>query len=141
MFADPESAEYKEGRALLQVLVDEMHTHFKKIVKDGRGNRLSPDWESYADGRVLSATQAEKAGLVDKIGYFEDAKAEAERLAGVSDCSVIEYGRDMSLGALLGLSAEDVQPKLEKAMTEKLSAEMQEQLRLYPGRPMAIWVP
>jgi protease-4 len=141
MFADPESEEYKQGRALLQVLVDEMHVHFKKIVKDGRGDRLSADWETYADGRVLSASQAEKIGLVDKIGYFEDAKAEAERLAGVSDCTVVEYGRDMSLGALLGLNAEDVQPKLEQAMTEKLSAEMQEQLRLYPGRPMAIWVP
>lgn len=47
----------------------------------------------------------------------------------------------MSLGALLGLSAEDVQPKVEKAVSEQLSAELQEQLRLYPGRPMAIWVP
>jgi protease-4 len=141
MFADPESAEYKEGRALLQVLVDEMHVHFKNVVKEGRGNRLNADWETYADGRILTASQAEKIGLIDKIGYFEDAKAEAERLAGISNAAVVEYGRDMSLGALLGLNAEDVQPKLEQAMTEKLSAEMQEQLRLYPGRPMAIWVP
>jgi protease-4 len=141
MFADPESQDYKEGRALLQVLVDEMHVHFKKIVKDGRGDRLSPDWETYADGRIMTATQAEKIGLVDRIGYFEEAKAEAERLAGVTNTAVVEYGRDMSLGALLGLSAEDVQPKLEQAMTEKLSAELQEQIRMYPGRPMAIWVP
>jgi len=141
MFTDPQSEEYKEGRALLQELVDEMHVHFKKIVKDGRGDRLSADWESYADGRIMSASQAEKIGLIDKIGYFEDAKAEAERLAGISNLAVVEYGRDMSLGALLGFNAKDAQPKLEQAMTEKLSAEMQEQLRLYPGRPMAIWVP
>ena len=141
MFADPNSEEYKEGRALLQVLVDEMHVHFKKIVKDGRGSRLSADWESYADGRILSATQAHKVGLVDEIGYFEQAKAKAESLASITDAAVVDYGREVGLGALLGLTAEDAQPKLEQAMTEKLSAEMQEQLRLYPGRPMAIWVP
>ncbi|MCB9933464.1 MAG: signal peptide peptidase SppA [Planctomycetes bacterium] len=141
MFADPQSEEYRQGRELLQQLVDEMHGQFKQIVKDGRGDRLKPDWETYADGRILSATQAENIGLIDKIGYFEDAKAEAERLAGVSGLTVVEYGRDMSLGALLGLEAEDVQPKVEKAVSEQLSAELQEQLRLYPGRAMAIWTP
>lgn len=141
MFADPESEEYMQGRQLLQDLADEMHGKFKQIVKDGRGTKLSTDWETYADGRTLSAEQAKKVGLVDQIGYFEDAKAKAEDLVGIKDLTVVEYGRDMSLGALLGLSAEDVQPKVEKAVSEQLSAELQEQLRLYPGRPMAIWVP
>lgn len=137
MFADPESDEYKEGRALLQELVDEMHTHFKKIVKDGRGERLVADWETYADGRIMSARQALKVGLIDEVGYFDNAKAKAEQLAGIEDAAVVEYGRDMSLGALLGLNAEDVKPKLE----EHISKEIQAQLRLYPGRPMAIWTP
>jgi protease-4 len=141
MFADPESAEYKEGRALLQELVDEMHVHFKRIVKDGRGSKLSADWEIYADGRVMGARQAEKVGLIDKIGYFEDAVAEAERLSGIENLSVVEYGRQVGLGVLLGLNAEDAKPKIEQAVASQMSAELQEQLRLYPGRPMAIWVP
>jgi len=141
MFADPNSDEYKEGRKLLQDLVNEMHAHFKQIVKDGRDTRLSKDWEDYADGRVMSARQALKIGLIDEIGYFEAAKAKAEQLAGVENCAVVEYGRDMSLGALLGLNAEDVKPKLEQAASEQIRADLQAQLRLYPGRPMAIWVP
>ncbi|MCB9894361.1 MAG: signal peptide peptidase SppA [Planctomycetes bacterium] len=141
MFADPESEEYAEGRALLQDLVDEMHGHFKDIVKDGRGPKLSKDWESFADGRVMSARQAEKIGLIDKIGYFEDAKKEAERLAGSDNLTVVEYGRQVGLGALLGMNAKDVKPKVEQAMAEQMRAELQEQLRLYPGRPMAIWMP
>jgi protease IV len=141
MFADPQSDEYKEGRELLQELVDEMHVHFKQIVKDGRGDKLAEDWEQYADGRVMTARQAAKVGLIDQIGFFDDARTEAERLAGVSGMTVVEYGRDMSLGALLGLTAEDAKPSLEQAMGEQFRAEVQEQLRLYPGRPMAIWVP
>lgn len=141
MFADPESEEYRQGRQLLQDLADEMHGKFKQIVKDGRGGVLQPDWETYADGRILSAEQAKKVGLVDQIGYFEDAKAKAEELVQLKGLTVVEYGRDVSLGALLGLGAEDVQPRVEKAVGEQLSAELQEQLRLYPGRPMAIWVP
>lgn len=141
MFADPESEDYREGRELLQQLADEMHDHFKGIVRDGRGTKLKEGWEEYCDGRIFSAAQAEKIGFIDQIGYFEDARDEAERIAGVKNMSVVEYGRDMSLGALLGLGAEDVKPQFEKAATEHLSAELQEQLRLYPGRPMAIWVP
>jgi hypothetical protein len=54
---------------------------------------------------------------------------------------VVEYGRQVGLGALLGLTAEDVKPKMEEAVASHLRAEIQEQIRLYPGRPMAIWVP
>lgn len=141
MFADPESEDYEQGRQLLQELVDEMHVHFKQIVQDGRGTKLKPDWETYADGRVMSATTAQKMGFIDEVGYFEAARAKAEELAGFQDLTVVEYGRDMSLGALLGIDAEDVKPRIEQSMGEELRAELQEQLRLYPGRPMAIWVP
>jgi hypothetical protein len=48
------------------------------------------------------------------------------------------------LGALLGISAEEVE-RMEKAgamaIEERMSARLQAQLRMYPGRPMAIWVP
>lgn len=141
MFADPESQDYQDGRKLLQELVDEMHVHFKGIVKDGRGDKLAADWENYADGRVMSATTAKKLGFIDEVGYFETAKTKAEELANAEGLTVVEYGRDMSLGALLGIDAEDVKPQIEEAMGEQLRAELQEQLRLYPGRPMVIWVP
>jgi protease IV len=138
MFADPESEEYQQGRQLLQELSDEMHALFKSVIKEGRGDRLAENWEEYADGRIFSAETARRLGFVDSIGHFEDAVKEAERLAGVSDVRVVEYGREMGLGALLGLKADNVNAT---AIEERLSARIQEQLRLYPNRPMAIWVP
>lgn len=138
MFADPESSEYKQGQQLLQELADEMHVLFKDIVKEGRGDRLAEDWETYADGRIFSAETALRVGFIDSIGHFDDAVKEAENLAGVSNTRVVEYGREMGLGALLGLKAESANAT---AIEERLSARIQEQLRLYPNRPMAIWVP
>jgi protease-4 len=144
MFADPESKDYIEGRALLQELADEMHVTFKSVVREGRGGKLSADWETYADGRVMSSSQALKVGLIDEIGYFEDAVTAAETAANVTGMSVVEYGREAGLGALLGISAEEVE-RIEKAgamaIEERMSARLQAQLRMYPGRPMAIWVP
>ena len=145
MFADPESEEYIEGRDLLQELADEMHGTFKDVVKNGRADKdLAADWESYADGRILSASTAQKIGLVDELGYFDDAVNKAQELAGVSEATVVEYGRQVGLGALFGLNSEELERMQQagaSAIEERMSARLQEQLRLYPGRPMAIWVP
>ncbi len=145
MFADPESEEYIEGRDLLQELADEMHGTFKDVVKSGRAEKgLAADWESYADGRILSASTAQKIGLVDELGYFDDAVNKAQELAGVSEATVVEYGRQVGLGALFGLNSEELERMQQAGATaieERMSARLQEQLRLYPGRPMAIWVP
>ncbi|MCL4731734.1 MAG: signal peptide peptidase SppA, partial [Planctomycetes bacterium] len=148
MFADPASEDYREGRQLLQQLADEMHGRFKDIVRQGRKSQLKPDWETYADGRILSASQAKNIGLVDEIGYFADARKKAESLAGVDGASVVQYGRLSGLAALFGVAEND--PRLAAEVAEKaapgiaaagLTARVEEALRLYPGRPMAIWVP
>jgi protease-4 len=90
-----------EERAMVQALIDETYGKFKKVVKDGRdqahqqnknqGRVLTPDWADYADGRVLSGTEAYKLGFVDELGYFKDAVARAEVLAGISKANLVEY--------------------------------------------------
>jgi protease IV len=143
-FDDPESEEYLEGRALLQELADDMHALFHSIVRDGRGERLVEGWEEYADGRIFTAATALRMGFIDEIGYFEAAVAKAEELAGIRDATVVEYGRQVGLGALLGLKSDEMQ-QMERlgpaVLGDMLSARLQEELRLYPGRPMALWVP
>lgn len=145
MFADPESEEYKEGRALLQELVDEMHTQFKGLVKEGRETALKPGWEALADGRIMSASKAKEFGFVDEIGYFEAVIKAFEDKYGIVDPTVVQYGRQVSLASMLGMSADDTAlaaSELKPAFTKAaLANHVQETLRLYPGRPMAIWTP
>lgn len=96
-----------EERAMVQGLIDETYGKFKKVVKDGRdqahqqnknqGRTLVSDWADYADGRVLSGTEAYKLGFVDELGYFKDAVARTEVLAGISKANLVEYEQRFDL--------------------------------------------
>ncbi len=93
-----------EERAMIQSLIDETYSKFKRVVEEGRehafdsnqklkqkGRKLSADWAEYADGRVLSGTEAFRFGFVDELGSFEDAVATAQNLAGITGANLVEY--------------------------------------------------
>src|SRR5262249_4241243 len=62
----------------------------KNTGKD-RGRKLDSDWEQFADGRVLSGTEALKLGFVDQNGNFEDAVSRAKAIAGISSANLVEF--------------------------------------------------
>lgn len=62
-----------EQRAIMQSIADEAYDQFTGIVADSRGMSISAIKE-LADGRIYTAAQAQKNGLVDKVCSFEEAK-------------------------------------------------------------------
>jgi protease-4 len=60
-----------------------------------------------ADGGIFTADKALKYGLIDKIGYLDDAIKEAKQQAGLGDnVKVVMYERPNTLfGSLLGAQA------------------------------------
>ena len=100
-------------RKLLQSLVDESFGRFKQVVLSGRpAFRDDPGaLEASATGQIFSADQAKERGLVDQIGFVEDAVARAAELAGVSleDVRCVKYKKPpAALDALLGVDADHV---------------------------------
>ncbi len=75
----------EEHREILQRYVDESFDRFKMIVQEGRPAFQHDEdlLEQLATGEIFSATQAKKHGLVDSIGFIEDAIARAAELAEV----------------------------------------------------------
>lgn len=65
----------EEQRDILQSLVDETYDQFVGVVCEGRGMEES-SVRALADGRIYSAEQALKVGLIDKISPLEKAKQE-----------------------------------------------------------------
>jgi protease IV len=78
---------------MLQALADQLGIRFVDLVKQHRqldDQRLA----TVADARVFLADAAIDLGLVDKIGYLQDAIAEAKTLAGLdADARVVIYRR------------------------------------------------
>jgi protease-4 len=106
----------KEERQMLQSLIDETYGKFKSVVAEGRkrakdrnkdrkekGQPLSSDWTNYADGRVLSGSEAFKLGFVDQLGNFDVAKKRAQTLAGISSANLVEYQQRFDLSDLFKL--------------------------------------
>ncbi len=99
--------------AMVQALIDETYQKFKSVVHDGRaeahlkngkdGHALSSDWENYADGRVLSGTQALNLGLVDELGDFDDAVDKAMSLGHVQNADLIEYRERYDISNFLSM--------------------------------------
>jgi protease-4 len=68
-----------------------------------KGHPLSDDWRDYADGRVLSGTDALKLGFVDQLGDFDDAVQQTKKLAGISRANLIQYQQRYDLSDLFRL--------------------------------------
>ena len=98
----------EKERKILQSLVDEMFGRFKAIVKEGRPKLDDEQLSAVATGQIFTAAQAKQSGLIDKVGFIEDAIERAIELAGLTEDStrVVKYSRPKGvLDELLGGSS------------------------------------
>ncbi|HOA25858.1 MAG TPA: signal peptide peptidase SppA, partial [Aggregatilineales bacterium] len=72
----------EEERAYWQALIDDTYEGFLSIVAEGRSLPVD-EVREIADGRVILGGDAVELGLVDELGYFEDAVAKAAELGGI----------------------------------------------------------
>ena len=106
-----------EEKQMVQSLVDETFGKFKSVVADGRayanrknkdntdskGQALSSKWSDYADGRVLSGTEAYNLGFVDELGGWETAVTRAEKLARTGKATLVQYEQVFDFSSLFRL--------------------------------------
>jgi protease-4 len=106
-----------EERDMVQRLISEIYSDFKEVVETGRkdahqknqlaGHALADNWTDYADGRVLSGTEAEKLGFVDEVGNFQTAIARAKSFGGISgDANLVQYPERHDLADLFRIFGE-----------------------------------
>jgi protease-4 len=84
-----------EERAILQGMVNGFYEQFVEVVAKARKEQLPPERiRQLADGRVYTGVEAKKLGLVDEVGYLEDALKCALDLACLKDAKVIAYDKN-----------------------------------------------
>lgn len=77
---------------MLQDLVDSLYDRFAGIVQEGRGFE-DHHLARISDGRVFATDDALREGLIDEIGYWDDALARTAYLFGVPSVRVVRYER------------------------------------------------
>jgi protease-4 len=92
----PEELDYINDR-----LVMPAYERFVAIVAAGRKNLAYDKVKALADGSIYTASQALDSGLIDKIGYLEDAYDKILELAELDEAKMVEYENPFSLGSLL----------------------------------------
>lgn len=79
-------------REVLQSVIDTMYERFLDVVMKGRAGRFTRvELKKLADGRVYTAPQALDNGLIDSIGYLDEAVDAAKKRAGIEQATVITY--------------------------------------------------
>ena len=82
-----------EERAIFQGLIDSFYQQFLTVVQEGRPHLQMDQIKKLADGRIYTGEQAKAAGLVDDLGYLEDAVEAAKKKAKLPEARVVTYHR------------------------------------------------
>lgn len=87
--------------AYLREQIDQAFARFKQVVTTGRGSNIAGKDKDIFNGKVFTAADAKTLGLIDQVGYPDDAYSYA---VGTSGAQVVRY-REPSpglFGMLLG---------------------------------------
>ncbi len=117
-----------EEQAYIEGMVQQVYGRFLEIVANARKLPAGELREGLADGRILTGRDAKAAGLVDQLGYIEDAYAKARELAGVPGAGVIRYEQGLNFQRLLRILGADARSKVE------LQLGAGPRFRMQPGR-------
>jgi len=85
-----------EDRRIFQGMIDQFYQRFLDVVGTGRPKLTPEQVRALADGRVYTAGEALKLGLVDRVGTLQDAIAAAKRRSGITrPVRVVMYHRPL----------------------------------------------
>lgn len=118
----------EDERVYVEGMVKQVYERFLGIVAFTRGLEADQLRDTFADGRILTGQDAKEAGLVDQLGYIEDAYDKARALANAPDAGVIRYHSGLNFERLLRLLGAGASSKVEVQLAPG------PEFRLRPGR-------
>ncbi|MCA9217446.1 MAG: signal peptide peptidase SppA [Planctomycetales bacterium] len=96
-----------DDRAVLDEYLEAAFDRFKGVIKSGRpAFRDDPaKLDELATGEVFAAEKAKRVGLVDELGFIEDAIDRAAELAGLDTdkAQVVRYAAPVTVADMLGI--------------------------------------
>ncbi|WP_035052912.1 signal peptide peptidase SppA [Carnobacterium pleistocenium] len=131
----------EEDEAILQTMVDTSYNRFVEIIVEGRG--MEEDVvRNLADGRIYDGAQAVENGLVDEIGYQEDALEAIQEDYDLKDAEIFSYQNpSLSFASLFSATASNLfqtggtaESEIEKLMSVIGTADSPKMMYYYGGQ-------
>ncbi len=97
---------------LQETIVMPMYERFIEVIMEGRKSLDESELREVADGRIMNADQAKTLGLIDAVGFREDAIEYAKGRARLKEATIVQYQRQVGLLDVLGLSAGRAAPDM-----------------------------
>ncbi len=112
---DEQQLEYIQKR-----IVDPAYERFVEVVAQGRSDLSADDVNRLADGSIYWADEAKAEGLIDEIGYLEDAVDLVKSQAGIDKAKVVEYRRPFSFADIMAAQTKSAL-KIDRTFLYELS--------------------
>ncbi len=103
---DPFNPMQPEEEAVWKVILDDAFGRFVEVIDTGRAKLDDPAIRKLATGQIYTAKQGIENGLVDVIGYDDDATEDLKGQLGLKSARVVEYTFPSSLFDVLSASGE-----------------------------------
>lgn len=130
-----------DDREVLGKYIGHAFDRFKEVIYEGRP-KLADDPEALdvlATGEVFTAEQAKESGLVDEIGFIEDAIDRVLELAKLDKDSTraITYSRPVSVWDAVGVQSPQ---EVSEVSVLRSLMELNTQQAYYLASPMSHWI-
>jgi protease-4 len=126
-----------EEREVFQTIVNDMYERFIDVVTRGRETLDEAAVRRLADGRVYTANQALKAGLIDRIATLREAIDLVKQRAGLKRVRLVRYHRPIEYRPTYYAQA----PHPAAGDVNLINVELPDWLNRMSPRFMYLWTP
>lgn len=119
-------------RDLWRKIIDQSFAQFIEVIDSNRANLDEPKIRELATGQVYTAQDAKQSGLVDEIGFEEDALKALQDKLGLKDMRIVKYE---SPPGLLDVLLGTVQAKQENPLQLLLEASVPRAMYYFSWAP------
>jgi protease-4 len=138
MFRSPTTQDIAYLTGILDAIADQFHA----AVLKGRGTRINAPLPEVFNAQAYTAQAALKMGLVDQIGYQEDACEYAAKQAHLTNMTVMKFEETPSLLKMLSGKSTVTEPQANSGVKiNGMTVDSPQLDRLLSPRPLYLWQP
>lgn len=123
-------------RKVWENILDQSFQLFLKVIDENRTNLNLEQIKALATGQVYTAQDAKANGLIDEIGFLDDAIADLKKQLQIDEARVVRYPSDAAFLDLLLGSAKSPTPDPSAVWRSLLEATVPRAMYLCSGLPM-----